>query len=67
MRIVIVGTSCADKSTLGKKLSSESGIPYTDLDDLHWNPGQIETPREIFEEKVKSVTAQEKWIISGNY
>lgn len=51
MRIVIVGTSCAGKTTLGKKLAQESGIPYTDLDDLHWNPGWTETPHDQFVEK----------------
>lgn len=67
MRIVIVGTSCAGKTTLGGQLSKQLGIPYTDLDDLHWNPGWIETPFEEFVQKVQAVTSQEKWIISGNY
>jgi len=67
MRIVIVGTSCAGKTTLGRDLGARLDHPYTDLDDLHWNPGWIETPFELFSQKVQAVTSQEKWIISGNY
>ena len=66
-KITIIGSSCAGKTTLGRELSQNTQLPFTDLDDLNWNPGWIESPLEEFRDKVQKVVAEPSWIIAGNY
>ncbi len=47
-RIVIIGPSGSGKTTLGRWLERELGLPFTDLDDLHWQPGWREAPLPAF-------------------
>ena len=41
-KIIITGTTCTGKTTLGKKMSKEFLIPQIDLDDLHFLPNWVE-------------------------
>jgi adenylate kinase family enzyme len=67
-KIIITGTTCTGKTTLGKKLSKEFGITQIDLDDLHFLPNWVEKDKDAF---VKDVTAEtkkhQKWIVTGSY
>ncbi len=40
-RIVIIGATGSGKTTLARQLAQTYGLPYTDLDDLYWNPGWV--------------------------
>lgn len=66
-RIVIIGTSCSGKSTLGKHIGEKLGFPHTELDSLHWLPGWKTRSKEEFREKVQQTTAAPQWVIDGNY
>ncbi len=66
-KIVIVGTSGSGKTCLGKKLSQISGLPQTDLDEIFWLPGWIESDRRELEQKISEKVNSDEWIISGNY
>jgi adenylate kinase family enzyme len=67
-KIIITGTTCTGKTTLGKKISKEFGITQIDLDDLHFLPNWVEKDKDTF---VKDVTAEtkkhQKWIVTGSY
>ncbi|KAF8608461.1 hypothetical protein BDV93DRAFT_434679 [Ceratobasidium sp. AG-I] len=67
-KIAIVGNSGVGKTTLGIELSSILGLPFLSLDEVHWNPGWVETPNEEFRVRVKSYIElhQDGWIIDGN-
>jgi adenylate kinase family enzyme len=39
-KILIVGTSCTGKTTLGKRLNEKLNLPHFDLDDMHWLAGK---------------------------
>ena len=41
-KIIVTGTSCTGKTTLGRKLAKELGITQIDLDDLHFLPNWVE-------------------------
>lgn len=66
-RIVVIGATGSGKSTLAAALAAKLHLPFTDLDDLYWQPGWVETPPADFRAAVDNVTAQSRWIIAGNY
>lgn len=35
-RILIIGDSCSGKTTMGRRISTQTGIPHLDLDEIHW-------------------------------
>ena len=66
-RIIIIGSSGGGKSTLARQLGDITGLPVIHLDKVFWNPGWVETPKDIWQEKVKELLKGEQWIIDGNY
>ena len=66
-RIVIIGTSCSGKTTLGAELSRVLDIPHIELDDIHWRPGWIEIPNEEMRDLVLKEIEKDTWIVVGNY
>jgi adenylate kinase family enzyme len=66
-RIQICGGSGSGKTTLGQLLAQRLGLPFTDLDDLYWEPGWQEAPRLEFVSRVQSVIEAPRWVMAGNY
>ena len=66
-RIMIIGCGGAGKSTLARELAPALDLPLYHLDVMFWKPGWVESDRPEFFEKQKTLVAQEKWIIEGNY
>jgi len=67
-RIIITGTSCTGKTTLGKNLAEELSITQIDLDDLHFLPNWVEKENNLFIKEVnEAVDVLEDWIVSGSY
>lgn len=66
-RILIIGSGGAGKSTLARQMGILLGLPVIHLDQLYWQPGWIETPREIWLEKVLEIVQTPSWIMDGNF
>jgi adenylate kinase family enzyme len=66
-RIAVVGTSGSGKTTLARQLSSRLGLPHVELDALHWDPGWLPTPAEIFRRRAGAALCGEAWVVDGNY
>jgi len=66
-RVVIVGTSCAGKTTLARALSAVLGEPHVELDALHWGPRWTPVPTNQFVTSVERAIAGPGWVIDGNY
>jgi adenylate kinase family enzyme len=66
-RIQVVGTSGSGKSTTGARLAERLGIPFVELDALHWLPGWKERPLEDFRAAVQQAVSAESWVVDGNY
>jgi len=64
---MVFGTTGSGKSTLAKAIGSRLGIPYFEMDALHWNPGWVGTPIPEFRRKVEAVTGGEAWVMEGQY
>lgn len=65
--IVVIGPSCAGKSTLARVLASRLGLRFVELDALWWEPGWQPAPLDVFRERVASATGGDGWVVAGNY
>ncbi len=66
-RVVVFGASGSGKTSLARWLSKRLELPFTDLDDVYWQPGWIESPIEEFRAAVDGLTRRDRWVIAGNY
>lgn len=66
-RIVVVGTSCAGKSTFAQVLAGASGCPRIELDALHWGANWQPKPSAEFRRLVAEAASAQAWIADGNY
>ncbi|MEJ2478752.1 MAG: hypothetical protein P8Y78_00995 [Acidihalobacter sp.] len=66
-RTLVVGTSCAGKSTFARRLAGVSGATWIELDELFWSEHWRPKPQEEFARLVGEATAGPAWIADGNY
>jgi adenylate kinase family enzyme len=67
-KILIIGNSCAGKTTLAKEISQELGLHWVDLDEIHWLPDWKKRSEEEFISLIHSeILSHKEWIVSGNY
>lgn len=66
-RVLILGPSGSGKSTLGERLGRVLNIPVIHLDQHYWNPNWVDTPKDVWREKVKGLIQQDSWVMDGNY
>lgn len=67
LRILVIGSPGAGKSTLSHQLAKRTGLPLYHLDMLHWLPGWIERDRDEAKAELAEILTQDRWIIDGNY
>jgi adenylate kinase family enzyme len=70
MRIVVVGTSGAGKTTLARRIAAMSGLPHIELDAINWQSGWRDLTRhdpEEFVRRVNEAIQAEAWVVDGNY
>ena len=67
-KIIITGTSCTGKTSLGKRLAEQLSLTQIDLDDLHFLPNWVEKENKQFIEDVNDeVDGLDDWIVTGSY
>lgn len=67
-RIIIAGDSCSGKTTMGAKISQQTGIPHLDLDEIHWLENWTEKEPALFRKELSDFVQQhEQWVITGGY
>ena len=67
MRVVVVGTSGAGKTTFADALAAALQLQHTELDQLHWGPGWTPAPTEQFVRATAQAAAGQRWVMDGNY
>ena len=65
-RIVVKGSSCSGKSTLGSELAARFSIPLVELDAINWVALASTNPEE-FERRVAKAIKGNEWVVSGSY
>lgn len=66
-RVVIIGSSCAGKSTFARSLAASRGCALIELDELYWAPGWTPKPPAEFLRLVTDAAAGKRWVAAGNY
>jgi adenylate kinase family enzyme len=70
MRIVVVGTSGAGKTTLARRIAASLELPHIELDAINWQSGWRDLTRhdpEEFVRRVNEAIRAEAWVLDGNY
>lgn len=66
-RVAVIGTSGAGKTTVGRALAAQLGVPFIELDALHWGPDWTEATADELRAGVEPIVASEAWVIDGAY
>ena len=66
-RIMVVGTSCAGKTSLARRIALTLDMPHVELDSLYWGPNWSECPTDEFRERVRHHVGGDRWVVDGNY
>jgi adenylate kinase family enzyme len=66
-RILVVGSCGAGKTSLSLQLADVTGLPVIHLDQYYWLPNWQKPKDEVWEEKIKVLCQQPKWIMDGNF
>lgn len=66
-RIVIMGSTGAGKTTVGKELFDILDIPFIELDSLFWLENWLSSPKDAFVKQVTMYANTDTWIMDGNY
>jgi hypothetical protein len=64
-RVLVAGVSGVGKSTLARRLSSLTALPYTEIDALFHGPDW--TPREEFDAEIAELVRTPAWITEWQY
>lgn len=67
LKVIVIGSPGAGKSTFARKLRDITGLPLYYLDMLWHKPDQTNITEEEFDSKLLDLINGDKWIIDGNY
>ena len=66
-RIMVYGVTGSGKTTLAERLSNLSGVKWTSVDDLTWEPGWVEVPPDVQRAKFEAICGGEEWLMDTAY
>jgi adenylate kinase family enzyme len=67
VRVSVVGSSGAGKTTFGRALAARLGAPFIELDAIFHQPGWTELPDDEFRDRVAAAVSADAWVCDGNY
>jgi len=67
VRIHVVGTCGAGKTTMAKSLAHILGLPYVEIDALFWRAGWGESTDAELRLAIHDAVSGVAWVIDGNY
>jgi adenylate kinase family enzyme len=66
-KIMVIGNNGSGKSTCSKALAEITGLPLVHLDVEYWLPDLTRPTDDWWRQRNIELTAQEKWILDGNF
>jgi adenylate kinase family enzyme len=66
-RILIYGVTGSGKTTLARRMSELTGLPWHSVDDLTWEPNWVAVPDDEQRRRIEEICAGEEWILDHAY
>jgi adenylate kinase family enzyme len=66
-RVIVVGTSCAGKTTFARQLAGILECRTVQLDELYWDANWTPKPTAEFVRLTDRATTGSHWVVDGNY
>lgn len=66
-RVVVIGSSCAGKSTFARHVAEARQCTLIELDELYWAEHWTPKPQVEFLRLVNAASAGRAWVAAGNY
>ena len=67
-RVAIIATaSGCGKTTFGQALAERIGVPFVELDAIHWQAGWCELDAAELRRRVGPIVSGDAWVIDGSY
>ena len=66
LKVLVIGSPGAGKSTFARKLSAVTGLPLYYLDLLWHKPDKTNLAAEEFDLRLNEMMKKTQWIIDGN-
>lgn len=66
-RIAIMGCGGSGKTTIGRRLADQIGVPITHLDAICYDDQWTKMDPDKFATVQKELVAADRWVIDGNY
>ena len=67
-KIIITGTTCTGKTTLGNKISKELSLFQVDLDEYYFLPNWKEKKKnEFVQDVLNALKDRQNWLVTGSY
>jgi adenylate kinase family enzyme len=64
---MLYGVTGSGKSTAAARISAATGVPWTSVDDLAWQPGWVQLPEDEQRERITEICAGETWLLDTAY
>jgi len=64
---VLSSAGGSGKTTVGRKLAAALGVPFHELDAIHWLPDWTEIDAVEFHHRVAPLVEEDGWVIDGAY
>jgi adenylate kinase family enzyme len=66
-RVLAYGVTGSGKSTCATRIASALDLPLTLVDDLTWEPGWVEVPKDVQRERISVIVAGDRWVLDTAY
>lgn len=66
-KILVIGSGGAGKSTFAARLGRILDLEVIHLDVFYWQPGWVETPKDVWQQRVAELARRDSWIMDGNF
>ena len=66
-RIMIYGVTGSGKTTLARRLSKVTSLPWQPVDDLTWEADWVPVPDDLQRSRIAAICEQDSWVLDHAY
>lgn len=66
-RVLLYGVTGSGKTTAAARISEATGIPWTSVDDLTWEPGWVSVGSDEQRRRIAEICSREVWLLDTAY